>query len=60
MKKLMSAFIVVFCMMSFTTQQGVKVPSKFHELSIGSLDGKSVINFSSFKGKKSIGGKYSF
>lgn len=52
MKKLMSAFIVVFCMMSFTTQQGVKVPSKFHELSIGSLDGKSVINFSSFKGKK--------
>lgn len=52
MKKLMSAFIAVFCMMSFTTQQGVKVPSKFHELSIGSLDGKSVINFSSFKGKK--------
>ncbi|MFN9518384.1 MAG: glutathione peroxidase [Bacteroidota bacterium] len=52
MKKIVSAFTVVFCMMSFTTQQGAKVPTKFYELSIGALDGKSVIHFSAFKGKK--------
>lgn len=50
MKNLTLIFLSLFALVSFTTN--ITPPSKFHELTINSLDGKKSINFADFKGKK--------
>lgn len=52
MKKGQSTITFLFLSVVLLSFINATPPSKFHELSINSLDGSTIINFSAFKGKK--------